>query len=470
MEGSAAVKKKLFKVPHSFIIILFIILFAVLLTWIVPAGKFKRVKNDMGVSVVNPTSFTLSERSPVSPLDIPKHIVAGFIKSADLFFLIILAGGAFGIIANSGALHSAIGKVAKKFSDKEAVFIPILTLLFGLIASNQAVNMFIPFAPIMVMIARAMGFDSIVGAAIILLGGAVGFATGTLNPNTTIVAQKLADLPLYSGIEYRAVCFVVFMVITDIILVRYARSVRKNPKLSLMYDLDQKDVASVQTDLDSFGAMNLRKWLVLASLVVTLGVIVYGGIKLGWGLSQSSAAFIWLAIAAGASAGFGPSKIAATFIDGAKKMMAAAMIIGLARAVPSVLSDGNIIDTIVYGLGNALGAAPRFVQGVAMLIANNIINIFITSGSGQAAATMPILVPLSDLVGITRQTMILTYNFGDGFSNYILPTSTALMGILGASNIPYDRWMKFMGKTFLIWLATGSVLVVIAQIINLGPM
>lgn len=470
MDDPFETKKKRFKVPHSFIIILCIILFAVALTWVVPAGKFKRAKNDLGISVVNPSSFALAERSPVSPLAIPEHIVSGLVKSADLFFLIILAGGAFSIIAASGTLQSLIGKAAKKFAGKEIFFIPALTLVFGLIATTQGVNMFIAFAPMMVLIARAMGYDSIVGAGIILLGGAVGFSTGTLNPNTTIVAQKLAELPLYSGIEYRAVCFVVFMVVTDVILVRYARKVRKDPTLSPMFDLDSLDGNGGTADLEAFGPMDARKWLVLAALAATLGIIVYGGIALDWDLAQNSAAFLWLAAAAGAAAGFGPSKIASTFVDGSKKMISAALIIGLARAVPSVLAAGGIIDTIVHGLGSALGAVPRFAQGIAMLLANNVINLFIVSGSGQAAATMPILVPLSDLVGITRQTMILTYNFGDGFSNYILPHSTALMGILGAANIPYDRWMKFMGRTFLIWLSTGSVLVVIAQVINLGPL
>ncbi len=470
MDSAVPAKKKLFKVPHSFIIILFIILFAVGLTWVVPAGKFARAKNALGINVINPASFVYTERSPVSPLDIPGFIVRGLVKSTDLFFLILLSGGAFSIIVMSGALQSAIGKVARKFSDKESVFIPILTLVFGLVATTQGVNMFIGFAPVMVMIARAMGFDSIVGVAIILLGGAVGFSTGTLNPNTTIIAQKLGDLPLYSGIEYRAVCFVVYMVITDIFLIRYAKSVRKNPKLSPMYEMDLADLGSAGGDLDSFGAMSVRKWLVLASLIITLGIIVYGGIRLDWGLPESSTAFLWLAIVAGACAGFGPSKIATGFIDGAKKMVSAAMIIGLARAVPEVLAEGNIIDTIVFGLGTAMNAVPRFGQGIAMYLANNIINLFITSGSGQAAATMPILIPLSDMVGLSRQTTILAFNFGDGFSNYILPTSTALMGIIGAANVPYDRWMKFMWKMFLVWVATGSVLVLIAQIIHLGPM
>lgn len=463
-------QKKPFKMPHSLVIILLIILVATAMTWIVRAGQFDRVKNAAGFKVIVPSTFKYIAPKPVSPFLIPKFIVDGFMSTAELFFLILFSGAAFDVITASGALQSAIAKIAKKFSSKESIFIPILTLIFALICTTQGVNTFIGFAPITVMIARAMGFDSIVGAAVILLGGAVGFSTGTLNTNTTIVAQKLADLPLYSGIGYRAFCFVVFLIVTNIYLVRYAKKIRKNPELSPMYELDKSDNTISSDHLDSFGPMDLRKWLVMLSLVGTLGVIVYGGIKLEWELLHFTAAFIWLGIIAGFCAGFTPSKIASCFVSGAKKMVGAALIIGLARAVSGILTAGAIIDTAVHGLGIALSVVPRFLQGIAMFISNLLINIFITSGSGQATAVMPIFVPLSDLVGLTRQTAVLTFNFGDGFCNYILPTSTALMGTLGVANIPYDKWMKFMWKLFLIWIVVGSILVFGAQMIKLGPM
>lgn len=469
--GTANAKeKKKFKMPHSLVIILTIAFIASVLTWIIPAGSFPRVENSLGLKVIQPDKFEYVASKPVNPLLLPNFIINGFIGTADLLFLILLSGCAFDVIATSGALHAAIAKIAKKFSSRESVFIPMLTLVFALISTTQGVNTFIAFAPITVMLARAMGFDSIVGASLILLGGAVGFATGTLNPSTTIVAQKLAELPLYSGIGYRAFAFVVFLIVTNIYLIRYAKKVRKNPELSPMYDLDKKEELGDGKDLDSFGEMNLRNWLVIISLVVTLGVIVYGGVKLDWGLNENSIAFIWLGIVAGLCAGFSPSKIASCFVNGAKKMIGAALIIGMARAISGVLTAGVIIDTIVYGLGAVMQVIPSAFQGVAMYIANTVINIFIVSGSGQATAVMPIFIPLADMVGLTRQTAVLAFNFGDGFCNYVLPMSTALMGTLGVSNIPYDRWMKFMWKLFLIWMLVASVLVFIAQMINFGPM
>ncbi|RDY25213.1 YfcC family protein, partial [Romboutsia weinsteinii] len=367
MENSATLnkKKKEFKMPHTFVIILGIIVFSTLLTWIVPAGVFDRAENSLGMTVINPDSFSYIDSSPVSILSIPKYIIEGFMESADLFFLILFSGCAFDVITSSGALQAAVGKVAKKFATKESIFIPALSLIFALICTTQGVNMFIGFAPITVMIARTMGFDSIVGAAVILLGGAVGFATGTLNTSTTIVGQKLAELPLYSGIEYRAFCFVVFLIVTSVYLVRYAKKVRQNPELSPMYELDSKDTKSIEGDLDSIEDMKLRDWLVMLSLVGTLAVIVYGGMNLDWGLTENTMAFVWLGIIAGIFAGYDSNKIASCFVNGAKRMISAAMIIGMARAVSAILSDGAILDSIVNSMGAVLMVLPTFLQGIA---------------------------------------------------------------------------------------------------------
>ena len=363
-----------------------------------------------------------------------------------------------------------IAKLAKKFSNNLYVFIPILTLMFGLICTTQAVNMFIAFAPVMVMLALAIGLDSITGAAIILLGGAIGFSTGTLNPNTTVVAQKIAELPLYSGIGYRWVCFAVYYVITNIFLVRYALKIKKDPTKSPMYDLDQNSELRAGGGLEDFGTIDTRKVLNIIALVVSLGVVIYGSIKFGWDMPELAAVFVGLGIVVGFIAGETPSNMSKVFVEGCKKMLTAAMIIGLASAIASIMSAGKIVDTVVYGLASCLQHTPGFLMAPAMYIANTLINCVIVSGSGQAAAIMPIMIPLSDLLGVTRQTSVLAYNFGDGFCNYILPHSTALMGIISAVNIPYDRWMKFMWKLFLIWAVTACIMTAIAQGIHLGPM
>ncbi|HBP24875.1 MAG TPA: C4-dicarboxylate ABC transporter [Oribacterium sp.] len=462
--------KKKFHVPHSFVIVFSMILVAVLLTWIIPAGEFVRVENADGIKVIDPSQFSYIERTPVNPFLIPMYIVSAFIKRVDIMLVILFSGAAFHMLTKAGALQAVIAKLAKKFSNNLYVFIPILTLMFGLICTTQAVNMFIAFAPVMVMLALAIGLDSITGAAIILLGGAIGFSTGTLNPSTTVVAQKIAELPLYSGIGYRWVCFAVYYVITNLFLVRYALKIQKDPTKSPMYELDQHSEFRTSGGLDDFGTIDLRKILCIVALVVSLAVVIYGSIKLGWDMEQMAAMFIWLAVIVGVIAGFDTTTISRYFLEGCQKMMSAMIIIGLAQSISLIMSDGKIIDTVIYALAGVLNHVPAILMGPAMLIANTIINVFITSGSGQAAAVMPILAPLSDLIGMTRQTTILAFNFGDGFCNYILPTSTALMGIISACNIPYDRWMRFMWKMFAIWLVTGSVLLVIAQLMHYGPM
>lgn len=379
--------------------------------------------------------------------------------------VILFSGGAFALISKSGALHAAVAKVAKLFKDRLYVFIPIMTTVFALICTTQGVNQFIAFAPIVVMITMAMGLDSIVGAAIILLGGCVGFSTGTLNPSTTLVAQEIAELPPYSGIGYRIVCFAVFLIVTNIYLIRYATKIRRDPTLSPMYELD-KDNEMKHLDMDSFGALTLRKGLIVAALAAALALMVYGGIKFSWDMEELAAVFIGLAVVVGFLAGETPSSMSVIFIDGCKKMLTAALIIGLATAIANVMTAGHIVDTVIYGLSSVMSYAPKFLVAPVMYLVNTLISFVIVSGSGMASAVMPITAPLGDLLGLTRQTTVLIFNFSDGFTNYILPHSTALMGIISAVNIPYDRWMKFMWKLFVIWMVICCIMVYGAQMMH----
>ncbi len=461
-------KKKTFKMPHTFVILTVIILAAVVLTWIVPSGSYARVENAQGTKVVDASTFEYVENKTVSLLEVPMIIIEAFINNADLILLVLFSGGCIYMMTAAGALQALVATVARRFSNRVEIFIPLLMLVFGLICTTQGVNTFIGFAPVTVMLALSLGLDSIVGVGIILLGGAIGFATGTLNINTTLVAQKIAELPIYSGIGFRWVCFAVFYVITSAYLVHYAKKIRKNPELSPMYDLDKTSEFKNKT-LDDFGELDRRKVAIIAVFAAALVIIVFGCIRLDWDFAEQSAVFLVTGVIIGIIAGFDSNKLINEFLTGCRKMLSAGFIIGFARAIGSVLTAGAITDTIVHAFALVLTGLPSALLGVGMLVANTVINIFLTSGSGQAAAVMPIMIPLSDLLGITRQTTILTFNFGDGFCNYILPTSTALMGIISAGNVPYDRWMRFMWKLFVVWMAVGAGLVVIAQMIGYGP-
>ena len=415
--------KKAFKMPHTLVIIFVIILAAVLFTWIVPSGEYARaVDAATGRELIDPESFHYVENTPVNPLRIMNYVIDGFLDAADLIFMLLFAGGAFHLITDSGALQASIAKVARKFSNRFYIFIPMLTLIFTLIATNQGVNLFIPFVPITVMLSFALGLDSLVGVSIILLGGAVGFSTGTLQTSTTLLAQEIAGLVPFSGIWYRAICLVVFWVITNIFLIRYAMRIKKNPQLSPMYDLDQQsEMKASTTDLSSFGELNWRRVAILAALVIVLAIIVYGGLTLDWDMAEFAAMFIWLAIVVGLLAGKSLSDIAKGIVAGSKTMLGACMIVGSARSIALILTDGGVMDTIVHFLAGGLDLVPTILQAPAMFLICTVFNVFMASGSGQAAVMMPLLLPVADLVGMSRQTVILAFNFGDGFRQLHLP-------------------------------------------------
>lgn len=304
--------KKKFKMPHTFVIITLMILAVTALTWIIPAGQFVRYENEVGITIIDPNQFSYIDQTPVNPFLIPLFIVQALCKRIDLMLVILFSGGAFGLITESGALHSTVAKLAKLFQHRLYIFIPIMTTVFALIGTTLSVNQFIAFAPVLVMITLAMGLDSITGAAIILLGGAVGFSTGTLNPDTTLVAQEIADLPAFSGLGFRAVALAVFLVVSNIYLVRYAMKIQKNPSASFMYDLDQQNEQR-NLDMDSFGALNTRKVLIISALVIALAGIIYGCLAYSWGMEEIAATFIGLAIVVGFLDGKSPSDISRLF-------------------------------------------------------------------------------------------------------------------------------------------------------------
>lgn len=458
-----------FSFPHTYVIIMSIVLLASVLTYVIPAGQYERIKDEaVGKTIVVADQFEYVENTPVSFLDIPDKIVASLNKSSSIIFIILIVGGAFQVIISTGVFHVFTTMLTKKFSGNEAIVIPAFVTIFALACTSMGVNTFIGFAPIAIILARSMGFDALVGVSMVMLGGAIGFGTGTLNPFSTGVAQTIAELPLFSGIGFRFASLVVFLIVTNIYIIRYARKVRANPEKSIVFELEESEKGN-SIEVEEFPKVELKHYLVLIVVIASFGAIMYGSAKLGWKTNNNSAMFIWMAIIGGLVGGMGPSKIAKEFVDGARKLVFGALIIGIARSTSIILSDGNILDTVVRSLASGLLALPGPLRAVGMFLAQIIINCFIVSGSGQAAVTMPIMIPVADLVGVTRQTAVLAFNFGDGFSNYVLPTSSALMGMLAISNIPYDRWMKYMWRLFGIWVITGSAILLVAYAINFGP-
>lgn len=445
---------KKFKVPHSYVIIFILLIFVSILTYIIPAGEYTRITTASGLKMVDSTSYHLVKAKPVGIWMIPNFVMKGLIKQAGIIFPILVIGGALETVLSTGMFHAYCNKLARKCSGKERLFIPAVLLLFAIIGITQSTNKFIGFAPLGVMLSATLGYDAIVGVAMILLGVGIGFSTGILAP-TTAIAQEMAELPAYSGIGLRTVSFVLFYLVTAAYIVWYAEKSKKDPTKSALYGVEEIQTFDLK---DSNIEVEKKHPLVLTILIIFFAILMYGCIKFSWGLVETAVCFMWMGFIIGLSYGYDPSKIASCFVKGIKGMSSAAMIVGLGAAVALILSEAKVLDTVVYGLAKMLEWFPNFLKAPVMLFINVIVNGFVTSGTGQAAVVMPVMVPLADVSGITRQTAVLAYKFGDGFCNYILPHASALMGFLGATGITYDRWMKFMWKLFLIWMILGSII------------
>ena len=461
--------KKKFVFPNTYVIIILMMIVAVLLTWIIPSGEFERVKDEVSKqSIIIPGTFKYIENNPISFLQIPVYIMKGLAKASDIVFLVIIVGGAFNIIIETGMFQSFAGRLTKVFSNKEVLIIPAFSTIFALACTTMGVNTFIGFAPIAVIIARSIGYDAIVGVSMVALGGAIGFSTGTFNPFTTGVAQSIAGLPIFSGVGYRFICLVVFLIVTNIYIIWYAKKVKANPEASVVYEMEQEN-KKVEVSEKQHDKIEGRHYLVLLIVIACFVLLVYGSQNWKWKLQENAAMFLWMGVLSGFAYGFGPSRIAEEFTKGAKKLIYGALMIGMANGISLILADGKILDTIVQYLGGLLVVLPSHAQAAGMFLMQLLINGLITSGSGQAAATMPIMLPVADIIGMTKQTAVLAFNFGDGLSNYILPTSSALMGFIAMVGISYSNWMKFMWRLFLIWTVVGAVLVIVANSINYGP-
>lgn len=319
------------------------------------------------------------------------------------------------------------------------------------------------FVPIGITLAMLLGLDKVTGTAMIALGAAIGFTAGILNPFNVGVAQDIAELPLFSGMGYRIFILIVLLAATSAYIICYAKKVASNPKNSIIYGIKEDQEYTFDDVSDT---MSKRQIGVLVIMVACFGILIYGLSKLGWYFEEMSALFIFMGIICGFVNGYGPSRIAKEFGEGAKGIVVGCLIIGIARTVEVILSDASILDTIVYGIVNIVGVLPNSIKAVGMFLCQSLINCVIVSGTGQAAVTMPLMVPVSDLVGISRQTAVLAFQLGDGFSNSVLPMSSSLMGYLAVSKIPYSKWLKFMLPLFGIWTALGCLFMLGALMIG----
>lgn len=466
--NQASEKKKKFVVPHVYVILLTLIAVCTILTYIIPAGQYTMIENATGRKVIDPNSFQYIKSTPLGLFDFLKSVPKGMAEAAEIIFFIFIVGGAFSVVQATGAIEAGLGKITKTMAGKERAIIPIIMIAFSLGGAVFGMaEETLPFIPIMVTLAIALGFDSITGVAMVLAGAGAGFTGAFLNPFTVGVAQGIAELPLFSGMGFRIVAYVCMTTLAISFVYWYAGRVKKNPKLSPMHDFDRtrEDVL----DLSILKDLTAKDKSILMIVFATIGLLVFGVLKYAWYIQEISALFLGMAIIVSLVAKIGLNGFAETFVDGMANLAGGAMVVGFARAILVVMDQGHILDTILYSASGALSQLPSMFAAWGMYIFQCFLNYLVPSGSGQAAVSMPIMAPLSDLVGVTRQTAVLAFQFGDGISNIFTPTSGYFMAGLALAKIPWSKWAKWILPLILLEYFVGGVLVTIAQLIKFGP-
>lgn len=455
------------KFPHSLLLVSIVLVLLVVLTWVIPAGKYDtEIINVGGITktVVIPDSYREVE-SNYQGLELFLAPLEGFVSAADIIAFVFLVGGAFSIINRTGAINAGLYKVIEMTKRTEALrhfVIPLLMLLFSIGGATFGMaEEVLVFLMVTIPLAIALGYDSIVGIAIPFIGAGVGFAGAFMNPFTVGIAQGIAGIdPLFSGMIYRLIVWFLMTVIAIVFVYRYAEKVRKDPKKSVIGKIDYGDrLKGLSYDEMIF---NTKRKIIIIGLVISLGILIYGVTVFSWYIAEISGLFIGLGLFSAIIYRLNPDEIINSFIDGAKDMIVPAVLIGLAKGALIIAENGMIIDTMLYNIANVAEGLPNVISVEIMFLIQSALNFIVPSGSGQAALTMPILAPLSDVLGISRQTSVLAYQFGDGITNFIIPTSGVTMGILEIAKVPYNTWLKWILPLMIILFLFAFIMLAIA--------
>lgn len=436
------------KFPNAIVIILLVILVAWLLTFIIPQGSYERIFDEAtDTTIVVPDSYHVQEASPLSVFDLLLAIPRGIAGRAELVVLILLLGGCFYLIEKTGALNQGLNQLIKILAGKESLALVIITLLFITAGFTIALQEeLIAMTPILLLFGRSIGYNAKTMVAASLGGAVVGASFSPFNPFGVIIAQKEAGVVLLSGYEFRLVVLSIAAIVWVLYVLHYSRKNR----------IEKSDL-NVETE-----TFSIRNKMILSLLALTFAIVTYGLIALGWGFNEMSACFFVLGLVCGTIAGFSFNKTTEVYIDGFKEMVFAALIIGLANGVSVILKDGMVIDSIVYGLFGPLEQLPATASAVLMMGSHAIIHFPMPSTSGHAILTMPILSPLADLIGLSRQVCVLAYQYSAIMMDLIVPTNGATMAVIALAGINYKNWLQFIVKPVLIMLAIGAVAIVVA--------
>ncbi|MBM3293480.1 MAG: putative basic amino acid antiporter YfcC [Candidatus Aminicenantes bacterium] len=444
------------RLPHTLVLIYAMVVLTVIATWLVPGGEYQRVEKDGRLVPVDGT-FMFTAREPqglgalfISPLK-------GFVEAAAIIAFVFIMGGVFAVVEKTGAVNAGIRRLAAKFGTSGALrtlLIPVTMVVFSLGGAVFGMcEETMPFILVFVPLALSLGYDTIVGVAIPFVGAASGFAGAFFNPFTVGIAQGIAGLPLYSGLGYRLVVWTVGTAMAVSVVMLYAARVKKNPRISPTYEEDRERRREFALDAPPAESvrMSARHKAVLILFLLGLVGLVVGILKYKWYIEEIAGLFLALGLAAGVIGRVKGDDIARAFVAGAKDMVNTALIIGCARALLVVAMDGKILDTTLYAMSRLIAGVHPVFSAQLMFLSQGVINFFVHSGTAQAALTMPIMAPLGDLVGITRQTSVFAFQLCE-YINPILPTSGVTMGVLGLAKLRWDKWAKWFLPLMILWI------------------
>lgn len=444
------------RVPHTYVLLFGLILLAALATHWIPAGSYERSEVD-GREVVRPDSYRTVETSPAGIADILLAYPRGLEATAYIVFFIFIIGGAFAVVNATGAVEASIHGIVTLCKGRGEVAVGTLVVMFSLAGATIGMaEETLVFLPGLVVLAKRLGYDEITAGAIGLVGAGAGFASAFLNPFTVGIAQGIAGLPLFSGIGYRLVVWLVVTSVTVVFVVLYARRIHTEPDGSVH-------------DSGSLGSLRPRQLAVLALLILAFAVIVLGAIRWQWGILELSGLFVGLTVLSGWAGGLGANGTAERFVEGAAAIASGALVVGLARGILVIFDGARVTDTILHAMASGVQELPGTLSVVGIYLVQVCLNFLVPSGSGQAALSLPILAPLGDLVGVTRQTTVLAYQFGDGFTNVFTPTQGYFMAGLALIGVRWERWIRFIWPLELLWIGLGLIFLLVAHAIQWGP-
>lgn len=454
--------------PHVYVVLFVMSGLAALATYFVPASQYARVPGPNDREVVDPQQYSQVSANPTTPLEFLTAIPRGLVDASEVVFFTFVVGGVFMVIRSTGIIEVSLDRLTRSFQSRRILLIPLLITVFAALATLIGTQeLSLVYIPVLLPVVIALGFDSVTAVAIALIGTTAGFSAGVLNPINTGLAQQISGLPTFSGAGLRLVVLVALVAIGSAWTMRYAHRVATNSSSGLMAG-DSEEARKQGMYRQALAAspkrLTGRQRIALLLALPVLAVTVWGVMTQGWFMLEMAGMFILLMLLMGLVSGLGPSQMSSSFSTGMSDVLEGAIIVGVARSVAVILEDGLILDTMVHALGGLVSGLPPVLSAVGMLVVQTLFNFVVPSGSGQAVVTMPIMAPLSDLLGVTRQTAVLAFQLGDGPTNILYPTSGYFMAALAIGGVRWEKWLKFYLPLFGMWFAVAVVSLVFAQV------